>query len=190
MKILILKATLLFFMTPIAIEDYLYKHISECPYTLDEQESYNDDVKSYTAKGKFDFFGRTYHYLKVNTNKNDTIQKFTLGIPGTINRPMYDQMVAKYGVPDEMTKKDKEIIGKPSTSANRITAIESTFTLKVCTFEEDPLFIVWNKEDFIIKIRCNQDKRMNAKYLYVEIGKVKHTNLKEKKQILKLFGKQ
>ncbi len=187
MKILILTFLALFSMELYDIEDFLYKHIDNFPYDIVEKKISRPGIKAYKAKGNFVFFGESYNHLTIYTNKNDTIQKFTLGVPGTIDRPMYDKMVAKYGVPDEMTKKDKEIIGEPSTSANGITAIEGTYTLKACTFEENPLYIVWKKEDHIIKILCNQDNRMTVKYLYIEIGKVNHYSYKDGSQIFKLY---
>ncbi|MDH7445106.1 hypothetical protein [Aquimarina sp. 2201CG14-23] len=94
-------------------------------------------------------------------------------------------MVTEYGTPDEITKKDHIVTEKPSKSPNGITSTESTYTLKDCTFEEKPLYIIWKKEGYKVKILNDQEERITFKSILITIGDVDYYNNKRREELSK-----
>ncbi|PKV49091.1 hypothetical protein ATE84_1107 [Aquimarina sp. MAR_2010_214] len=172
MKILILGFLTLSFMTrSLDIEKLLYKHIDQIQNALPIHEGNHPSINSYVIKGDYEYLGEQYKDIYISTDKNKIIQNFSFGIIGRMNRQFYDKMITEYGEPDEITKKDNITTGKPSISRG-ITSMESTYTLKECTFEEEPLYIIWNKEGYTVKVLLKQEQRTTIKSIFITIGNV------------------
>lgn len=153
------------------IENLLYTHIDQIPNAISIYEEGHPYINSYIVKGNFEYLNKQYSDLYISTDKKGIIQDFSFGIIGIMDRQFYNKMVAEYGEPDEITKKDNIVTGRPSTSRG-ITSVESTYTLKECTFEEDPLYIIWNKEEYKIKVLLKQERQTTFKSIFITIGNV------------------
>ncbi len=137
-------------------ENLLGKPISEIKtsYTFFGEKDI-DDKKPYLI-GDFTFFGNQIkHGVLFVLDDQKLIEKIRFTAP-VINRTTFDAIVDKYGEPDEMTKKDKVTTFKP-VSSDGISATESVFTVIECTFDENPLFIIWKKNHYQIKITIKNE---------------------------------
>ncbi|MCK8521483.1 hypothetical protein M0D21_07885 [Aquimarina sp. D1M17] len=158
-------------MNALQLEDYLYQSIDNFPYELEQRESYSFYSNSYSVEGDFVFMDRMHHLILIETDKNNVIQKFSFILNGVFDRSLYDKLILKYGEPDQMTKKDQETFNNP-VSSKGITAISSSYTLKNCTFEEKPLYVIWNKNSFTVKFLCKQDEGLTNKSIHIQMGNV------------------
>lgn len=159
-------------MIPLEIHEYINKPVSEFPYALTEREAYRPNEKSYEIKEDFLFHGQSYSYMIITTTSNDIITEISFGVNCIFDESLYQKLVKEYGPPDKMLKKDKVTYqGKPST-INGITSTETQFTVKECTFEENPFKIMWNKERYTIELLLKQSDELTFKSIYVEIKKI------------------
>lgn len=187
MKITIFSLLTLSLMTIsyLDLEKLLYNTIREIPNAILIDNKSNQYINTYSLNGDFNFLDKPYSTLYINTDKDGIIQHFAFGINGVMDKAFYDTMVTKYGTPDEMTKIDNIATKKPE-ALNGIKSVESTYTLKKCRFEENPLHIIWNKKGYKIKFLLKQSAKTTFKSIFVTIGNIDFYNDKRGKELSKL----
>ncbi len=128
--------------------DILGKHISEISVTYS-----NSGGDMYTIIMSNEYLGKQYNNIYVSTDKKEIVQNFSIYIDEIIDRQFYDLMIKEYGEP-EVIYKAGEIISQEKTKTydDGLKMQSTTSTLKECTFEESPLFIIWNKEEYDIEV--------------------------------------
>ncbi len=136
-------------------QNLLGKHISEIdihgnnPKPTSHINKYYMLIDSYT-----EFYGIPYNYMIINTNNQDIIKDITIYISGVINRPFYDAFIDSYDNPKSIQITDKvKSISKSDGKGQFSRNSEKRFlTTKEGTFEEKPLYILWEKKGYQIKI--------------------------------------
>lgn len=120
----------------------------------------NEDLHTIIMED-FVFFGKNFNNLHLYVNEKKNIQSVIFGFPTIMDTSFYEAMVNKYGKPSEMTKMDQIThYSKSNKSRNGITSQEINYTLKDCSFEENPLFIIWNKNGFRMKVTLKQKQQL------------------------------
>ena len=114
---------------------------------------YLRELIDYKAK---DYYGMPYIDLFIKTDKIDKIQSVTIHFRKTIDRKFYDLFTNDYGEPNSILVIDKRNIISESTlrdDNNKViqTSRKSELELKEGTFEDKPLYIIWEKDNYEIK---------------------------------------
>jgi len=153
-------------MDDIKFEDLLGKHISVAKdFTGSDFKASNYGTKFYINSEQIDdsFLNVPYNFITIMPNENDTIQSITIHFSKLINRESYDSFIEKYGEPNNIQIIENKKIISTSISEDegfnqKLT--KSTFDLREGSFEEKPLFIIWKKDGFQIKLffRYEQNK--------------------------------
>lgn len=104
----------------------------------------------------FVFCDIKFNTLHLYVNDNKIIQSVIFVIPKIIDISLYRTMIKRYGDPYEMIKKDQTTYNNPTTR-NGITSKEGVYTVKDCTFKENPLFITWKKNGYKIKVTLKHE---------------------------------
>ena len=136
-------------------ENLLGKHFS---FT---KEVFGIDFKSTNYGTKFytnseylntEFYGIPYNFITITVNKEDIVQSITVHFQEVINRQFYDLFIKKYGEPNSIQViENKKIESKTLGEGFFQHLTKSSFDLREGTFEEDPLYIIWEKEHFQVK---------------------------------------
>ena len=143
-----------------------FEHLLGEPISLiRENYSYSREINSNKTSsfiaGNFNFFETPIDYgFHVSLDENNLIDTILFSIPYVIDKLNYVKMMDRYGIPNEISKKDKVTTFEPVTS-NGITAIESIYTVKECTFDEQPMFIIWHKNSFTLKIIIEHERNIS-----------------------------
>ncbi|WP_299888918.1 hypothetical protein [uncultured Lacinutrix sp.] len=109
---------------------------------------------------KKDFYGMEYNSLSIETNEKDTVQSISVHFPKVINRQFYDAFIKKYGEPTSIFVIEKRKVVS-ETKSNEGHFKKSDIDLREGTFEENPLFIIWKKENFQIKAFLRHRQNMS-----------------------------
>ncbi|MBG6129062.1 hypothetical protein IWQ47_000246 [Aquimarina sp. EL_43] len=130
------------------------KHISEIPSAkLNVKEiSYN----SYTITPNTGIYlGKPYQSFSIVTDKNDVIKELSIRMNHAIDKSFFNRMVEEYGDPFALYKIDEILETKTSFHEDGGSSTSSKGSMKKCTFEEDPIFIIWNikEQSIIVKIK-------------------------------------
>ncbi|MFC4636668.1 hypothetical protein ACFO3O_22375, partial [Dokdonia ponticola] len=109
--------------------------------------------KDHTIK---DFFGMPYNHITVLTTETDIVQSITIHFIGMIDRTFYDAFNGTYGEPNhiqiiENRQLESETFIRGENGKVIQHLAKNTFDLREGTFEEKPLWIVWEKEGYEIK---------------------------------------
>jgi len=98
------------------------------------------------------FFDKPYNHVFINTNDQDIIRDITIYIDGIIDRPFYDTFINHYGEPNSIQIIDEiKPISKGVGDFNE--DLEKRFiSTKEGAFEDKPLYMLWNKKHYQIKI--------------------------------------
>ncbi|MDO5981862.1 hypothetical protein [Flavivirga spongiicola] len=148
-------------MDYIEFEKVLGKHISIAEEVIGTDFENKLFGKSYYYIAdeliKKEFCGTRYNMLTIMTNEKDTVQSITVHFQKVIDRQFYDVFIEKYGKPDniqiiENRKVESESVIKDDNGKIVERLRKSTLNLKEGSFEEKPLYIIWKKEGFEIKV--------------------------------------
>ena len=146
-------------MECIDYENLLGKHISNIKDTLGNDFENNFFEKSfYYIKDeniKVNLFGINYNSISILTDKNEIIESVTIHLLSTIDKEFYNQLIQKYGQPNEIKVIEKKVIISNSHLKEDIFSQDmkkSNIELRNGSFEEKPLYIIWRKDNFEIKI--------------------------------------
>ncbi|KZS41387.1 hypothetical protein AWE51_22040 [Aquimarina aggregata] len=143
----------------------LGKHISELDIALVEEIDSITNKKSFRVKENIDFLGKQFDHVSIRTSLNDTIESIYIGCRGTIEEKGFlSAMISEYGEP-KMYKNDviKEI-KQHLPDKNGISATTFKASMKECAFIEEPLFIIWHNEKYIIKLNISVKSRTSITF--------------------------
>ena len=167
-------------MDYINFEDLLGKHISvaeeitgndfeEINVNTDNFEKKQYSIKSNLDDSPFDirnFYGISFKFLFVQTDKNDTVQSVTVYFHRLINREFYDAFNEAYGKPSSILVIEKRTViseynGEDEMHGFKQYLRKSELELEEGTFEEKPLYIIWQKEKYQIKALLRHEQNMS-----------------------------
>jgi len=123
------------------------------------------EINSYTLGDDFKFFyGMPYKIISIMTDNKNTITSITIHLLEVIDSDFYNAFILDYGNPNTVQVVDKpEFIGewkkldKEFNSRGRKVSL----IMKEGTFEENPLFMLWNKEDYSIKAFLRHEQNIS-----------------------------
>ncbi|WP_378184002.1 hypothetical protein [Aquimarina sp. SS2-1] len=103
-----------------------------------------------------DFFGYTIRYLSLTTDDKGITSSISIHFPSVIAQPFYNSFTQEYGEPDTIKVVDKTTVvseGKyVSENGDFVSNVKKRESdLRDGTFEEKPLFMIWEKDGFYIQ---------------------------------------
>ncbi|MDO6852218.1 hypothetical protein JM80_0508 [Cellulophaga sp. RHA_52] len=139
-------------------ENLLGKNISKLSKIIGEEfENELFDSSFYYIKNesiKKNLYGMQYNSITVLTNEKDNIKSISIHFDKTINKYFYESFIEDYNKPNNIlvieaseTTSEGFLEGKPFNQKLRKNNIQ----LREGKFDENPLFIVWTKEDYEVK---------------------------------------
>ncbi|WP_299557189.1 hypothetical protein [Seonamhaeicola sp.] len=163
-------------MDNIKFENLLGKHISVAEATIENDFSetnykiHNTEVKFYSNAEYLlklldyeikDYFSMPYINLFIETDKNDTIISINVHFQKLINRQFYNAFNKTYGEPSSILVIKKRNVISEGVENDDIHGFnqylrKSELELREGTFEEGPLYIIWEKENYQIKALLRQ----------------------------------
>lgn len=101
-------------------------------------------------------YNTRYHAITIEKNEEETVRSISIHFRQVINRAFYDSFVEKYGKPDQVYIEGKRtLISKSLTKDEHGKIIGSASKgesdLTQGTFDEQPLFMIWEKEGYYIQ---------------------------------------
>ncbi|MBO3100316.1 hypothetical protein [Gelidibacter pelagius] len=103
---------------------------------------------------KKNFCEMDYNCLSILTDEIDNVQSITIHFREIISIHSYNLLIKKYGKPNNILIAENKQVISESISEDvdfRQHLTKSNFDLKEGTFEENPLYIIWLKENYQIK---------------------------------------
>ena len=159
-----------YFVDYIEFEKVLGKHISIAEEVIGTDFENKLFGKSYYYLAdeliKKNFCGMRYNMLTIITNEKDTVQSITVHFQKVIDRQFYDVFVEKYGKPDniqiiENRQVESEDVIKDDNGKIVESLRKSTLSLREGRFEEKPLYIIWKKEIFEVKVFLKHEQNIS-----------------------------
>jgi len=110
------------------------------------------------------YYTMPYNFITILTDEKKNIESVTVHFKGIINREFYDVFNSVYGEPNSMLVIEKRNViseGIYGDDNFKYSARKSDLELREGTFEENPLFIIWEKDGFEIKAFLRQKNSFN-----------------------------
>ena len=99
-----------------------------------------------------DYYGIYSNYLTIQTNENDVVESISIHFRKVITRDFFDSFIQQYGEPNNIQViENRRIIGESFGEGFYQHLKKSTFDLREGSFEENPLYIIWKKDNYQIK---------------------------------------
>lgn len=148
-----------YFADHMEFEKLLGKHVSVFEETIgDDFENKLFGNSFYYISDEFNkkyYSDMQYHNLTISTNQNHIVESISIHFPKVIDRQFYDSFIEKYGEPNKTQVIDKRHVineGSYTTGELKIQKLsKSELEMREGTFDEKPLFIIWEKEHFYIQ---------------------------------------
>jgi hypothetical protein len=105
-----------------------------------------------------------YNSVSILSNENEIIESVTIHFLQTIDRAFYDQLLQKYGLPKEIKVISKREVVSESNNNDLVFSQnmrKSNIELRNGLFEENPLYIIWKKDNFDIIIFTRHEQNMS-----------------------------
>ena len=119
-----------------------------------------DGGKMHTLIGPMDnYCSRPIQSMVITTDNNEIVESVSIQLDGPLNDLIYERLVDKYGKPDLLYKRGQETFGDSTLTERGNQISESKGRLVECSFEENPLFIVWAKDAFYVQILNKKEIR-------------------------------
>ena len=150
----------------IALEKYIGKQIEELIQFGDIDKTFNkidllpnqNNYRILDLKSVEEFCGMSFNRLQITLDGNRIVQELSTAFPVIIDWLFYDKMIKCYGYPNTIQVIDKLI--KEKKTENNIEynggfnqSLKKRFvTTKEGEFENKPIFILWKKENYDIKL--------------------------------------
>lgn len=157
-------------MDKIKFEDLLGKNISKAKeftgrdFKSNAFKKKDFEVKFYSSRDYFkkDFFGMYYNQIIIHTDNYEVIKSITIYFDKLIDREFYNSFNKEYGMPKhiqivENRRMESETLVKDDNGKVIEHLRKNTFDLREGTFEEKPLYIIWEKENYEIKALLRQE---------------------------------
>lgn len=167
-----------FFMENIKFDDVLGKHLSVAEKILDTNFKSNS-FKRNDFKIKFhsninplfrDFYGMKYDFVTILTDEEDVIKSVTIHFSKIIDREFYDLFNKDYGSPKHIQViENRKIISEIKGEGFFHNIKKSTFDLREGTFEENPIYIIWEKDRCLIKAFLRQQNMSEITFSLTEL---------------------
>ncbi len=150
-----------YFVNTIKFEELLGKHLSYVEKTVGSNFRKNDfekvKISLYSSQNfNMDFHGIFSYFISVETDKNDIVKAITIHFGEVINRQFYDSFIENYGEPNHIyVMSNIKVISETSPHETddpfhrNLTKREGD--LIEGTFEDKPLFMIWEKDGFYIQ---------------------------------------
>ena len=146
------------------IEQYLEKNINELQKKIHVTEDFNvisSTEKVYSSrfeKYQFSFLKKECRGgLSVGTNSKNIIESIFFGTEEIIDQEFFLLLVGKYGEPSQMIKMG--MVEKTEKVFEEDYYAETVIGEAVqCSFNENPINIVWEKENYRIHIKMNYQR--------------------------------
>jgi hypothetical protein len=157
----------------IKFEDFLGRNISDFTILFDvdfRRNTFNKNDFIFTFHSNINyinepFYDIFYNHITITTDENNIIKTITLHFREVINREFYNSLNYEYGEPNAIQiisnrKLESKTIIKDEHGKTIETLKKNTFDLREGSFEEKPLFILWEKESFQLKalLKHNQSR--------------------------------
>jgi len=99
--------------------------------------------------------GISFNSISVQSDEKEIVESITIHFLEIINQEFYDQLIQLYDLPNEI-----KIIEKKEEISNKVIKDEtfsqevkkSNIELRDGSFEENPLYVSWKKENFNVKL--------------------------------------
>lgn len=147
-----------YFVDNIEFEELLGKHISNVEKTIGSDFEKNNFEKikiSFYSNSQYfniDFYGIFCNHLTIQTNEKDIVQSISIHFREVITREFYDSFIQQYGEPNNIQViENRRTVSESFGEGFYQHLRKSTFDLREGTFDENPLYIIWEKEHFQIK---------------------------------------
>lgn len=104
---------------------------------------------------KKNLHGINYNTISISSDKNEIIESVTVHFSSIINKEFYEKLNQIYGLPKEIKVISKREIVSESNDNDTFFSQnmrKSNIELQNGSFEENPLYIIWNKDNFEIII--------------------------------------
>ena len=104
--------------------------------------------------------------LIATTNQQDVVESVTVYFRKIIDHSFYNSFVGNYGAPNsiqviENRRRTSETLIKDETGKTTQTLTKNIFDLREGTFEENPLHIIWEKDDYQIKVFLRHEQSVS-----------------------------
>lgn len=123
-------------------------------YKLTE-EGFNLDSESnnlyFMASGRYKYFYDMPAYYISVSQENATVDSITFYFKGIIDSSFYNAFVNEFGIPDTIQIVDNiKVISEEENTGQYLK--KSFIETRDGSFEENPLYMIWNKEGYQINI--------------------------------------
>jgi len=145
------------------VEDILKRTFKRHSFNSTESEIV---FYSSTAYEEAYFFGAMYQHVSLQTNINNTVKSITLHFNELLNLEFYKSSILEYGMPSSILIIDKRhIISENFVEDDKHNFNQhlrkSELELREGTFEENPLYIIWKKDKYMIKALLRHDQNIS-----------------------------
>lgn len=153
-------------MDNIEFEKLLSEHISVAEKMLGSDFEKNDYGDFYINKIYLngDLYGMSFNFVTIMTNDKYIIQSIAIQLNEVINSDFYNVLIQKYGEPNNiLVIKNRKLIGEGIHESPNFTQHlrRSTFELREGNFDENPLYLVWKKQNYQIKALLRHKQNMS-----------------------------
>lgn len=144
-------------MSCLLFQSFLGKNVSEIKIFGETPLSkpHNNNFYSVASKEVQYIYGMPYLRVVIHTNDNGIVKKITLNLTGLIEDAFYDAFVKDFGLPTSIQITDTTKIISETIGVFNQTMRKSFITTREGAFEEKPLYIIWKKKHFQIRILMN-----------------------------------
>ena len=124
------------------------------------------EVNLYTSNSYKEFYRMSYNMVSIMTDENKIIKDITIHFHHIIDSSFYNSFTVDYGNPDAILvidKDDSEGKFKEINPKKEFDHKLKKVTLKVVEgkFEDGPLFMIWKKDHYDIKILKKREQNIS-----------------------------
>ena len=117
-----------------------------------ENKKSSRNLYSILDKNKW-FYGMPYNMISITPDENKMVKGIIIHFNSIIDHSFYDAFVLDYGNPDTIQVFDGyDSKGEWTRDDPNHKVRKTTYKLKEGKFEDDPLFMFWNKNGYQVKI--------------------------------------
>lgn len=138
-------------MTQERFDNLLGKHIKEVELKSEYRKYSDNDMCSYFFETPVRYFNNTIQTAYMELDNREKIKAIDLKLGTLIDKSFYDNFVSIYGTPDKIIVSDV-IVSESEKKTQNKTLKKTEHKARQGTFEEKPTFIIWEKEDFQLRI--------------------------------------
>ncbi len=126
-----------------------------------QYQKYCDSNKcSYFFESPLPYYNNTIHAVFIRFNEEKTISDININLMSLIDKSSYDEMVDVYGQPNHILVSDRIVHETKKTYNKKLgqTTKKKQTKARQGTFDENPTFIIWDKENFKIEVLMKYEK--------------------------------